>query len=361
WMPIFPCWNNYTSAMIGDHATVMISDAYTKGITGFDTEKAWKYMAKNAFTHNDDTTSYRLGKGRRAMDTYLKYGYLPMEEKVPDAFHKEEQVSRTLEYAFDDFATGRFAGAIQKPDAFVALMDRSKNYIHVFDTTTGYVRGRHDDGRWFEPFDPNDTHATFITEGTPYQYTWFVPHDMYGLMKLMGGEKAFEDKLDGLFNGGHYWHGNEPGHQIPYLYNYIGKPWKTQKIVHDIVREEYSTGPGGLSGNEDAGQMSAWLVFSMMGLYPVCPSTPEYIMGKPFFEEITIHYDHGKPLTILTKNLSDINIYVQSITLNQQPYPLSRIMHEDLLKGGVMEIVMGPEPASDRAVKREFRPMSWND
>lgn len=361
WLPIFPCWNHYTAAMIGDHATAMISDAWAKGIRDYDTEKAWKYMAQNAFRHNEDEESYKSGKGRRAMDTYLKYGFLPMEERVPDAFHKDEQSSRTLEYAYDDFALARFAGALGKEDTFKILMERSKNYRHVIDTAIGYVRGRWADGSWYEPFDLNDTQALYITEGTPFQYTWYVPHDVYGLMAMMGGEKRFDEKLDSLFTYGHYWHGNEPGHQIPYLYPYAGKPWKTQEVLHRIVREEYSISPGGLSGNEDAGQMSAWLVFTMTGFYPVCPSVPEYVLGRPFFNELTIHNANGNPFTILVKNQSDANLYIQEMTLNHEPYPFSRIMHEDIMKGGLLEITMGPEPNRSLAQDKQLRPMSWND
>jgi predicted alpha-1,2-mannosidase len=344
WMPIFPAWNNYTSAMIGDHATAMISDAYAKGIRDFQTDTAWKYMAKNAFIFNDDVASYKAGKGRRALDSYLKYHFLPMEEKVPDSFHKQEQVSRTLEYAYDDFVLGNFASQIGKNAESKRLFERAGNWINVFDPTTGYVRGRNADGTWFEPFDPNATRTPFITEGTPFQYTWYVPHDVYGLMNAMGGKEKFTERLDLLFDTDQYWHGNEPGHQTAYMYAWAGTPWKTQQRIKQIIEEEYSTGPGGLSGNEDAGQMSAWLVFSMMGFYPVCPGTPYYILGTPSFENVVIHQENGKSFSIKAQNLSPENYYIQSATMNGSPYEKSWISHANILAGSELVLIMGPSP-----------------
>ena len=172
WLPIFPMWNNYSAAMIGDHAISMICDASAKGIDAFDKEIAWKYMSQNALSFNVDRASYVSGKGRRALDTYLQHGYIPMEEKVTDAFHKQEQVSRTLEYAYDDFVLAKFAESIGKAEEGKLLMDRAENWKNVFDQSTGYMRGKHTDGTWYEPFDPNDPRSPFITEGTAFQYTW---------------------------------------------------------------------------------------------------------------------------------------------------------------------------------------------
>lgn len=344
WMPIFPAWNNYTSAMIGDHVAAMITDTYVKGITDFDTDTAWKYMAKNAFTFNEDVASYKAGKGRRALDSYLKYHFLPMEEKVPDSFHKQEQVSRTLEYAYDDFVLANFAAQIGKNAESILLFERAGNWINVFDTSTGYVRGRNADGTWFEPFDPNATRTPFITEGTPFQYTWYVPHDVYGLMNAMGGKDKFIERLDLLFDTDQYWHGNEPGHQTAYIYAWAGYPWKTQQRIRKIIEEEYGTGLGGLSGNEDAGQMSAWLVFSMMGFYPVCPGVPYYILGTPSFEKVLIHQENGNSFRIKAQNLSPENYYIQSATMNGSLYEKSWISHEDILAGSELVLIMGPSP-----------------
>ncbi|MEM8969381.1 MAG: GH92 family glycosyl hydrolase, partial [Bacteroidota bacterium] len=245
WLPIFPAWNSYTSAMIGDHVTAMIGDAWMKGIDDFDQELAYKMMRKNAFEVNTDTASYRNGQGRRAMDSYLEYGYIPLEDSVPDSFHQREQASRTLEYAYDDFVLSQVAKQLGEDEDYQALTQRAKNWQHVFDTTTGYVRGRYANGDWYEPFDPVATRAPFITEGSPFQYTWYVPHDAAGLMQAMGGRERYIQQLDTLFEQRYYWHGNEPGHQTVYMYAYAGAPWKTQQWVRDIIREEYSAEPGG--------------------------------------------------------------------------------------------------------------------
>jgi predicted alpha-1,2-mannosidase len=313
-------------------------------------------MAKNAFLFNEDITSYQLGKGRRALNSYLKYHYLPMEEKVPDSFHKEEQVSRTLEYAYDDFALSEFAGKLGKANEHKILRQRAGNWRNVFDTSTGYVRGRYADGRWYEPFDPNETRTPYITEGTPFQYTWYVPHDVYGLIDAMGGKDIFIQKLDMLFATDQYWHGNEPGHQTAYLYAYAGALWKTQQRVKTIIEEEYGTGPGGLSGNEDAGQMSAWLVFSMTGFYPVCPGTPYYIIGAPSFPKATINLDNGNTFKILAENISEVNFYIQSATLNGKPFDRAWISHEEIVNGGALIFVMGPKPNVDWASEEKNLP-----
>lgn len=331
WMPIFPAWSNYTAAMIGDHAVSMIVDAFTKGIKDFDVETAYSYLRKNAF-EQPGTEEYRDGKGRRALASYLKYGYIPLEDSVWDAFHKREQVSRTLEYSFDDYALAQFAKGLGKTGDYDLLLKRSQNWRNAFDSKTGFVRGRHSDGTWTEPFDPNSK-ASFICEGTPFQYTWYVPHDIPGLIQAMGGEKASTDKLDAFFREGRYWHGNEPGHQIPYLYTLAGKPYRTQEVVRNIIQEEYGTGSGGLSGNEDAGQMSAWLVFSMMGFYPVCPASGQYVITTPAFDEIKIFLPGGKFFLISSVSSKPGSNYIKVITRNGGVYPHRVINHEDIVKG----------------------------
>ncbi|MFP4097131.1 MAG: GH92 family glycosyl hydrolase [Cyclobacteriaceae bacterium] len=352
WLPIFPAWNSYTSAMIGDHVTAAIGDAWMKGIDDFDQELAYSLMRKNAFEVNTDRESYLNGQGRRAMDSYLEYNYIPLEDSVPDSFHQKEQVSRTLEYAYDDFVLSQVARKLGKTEDYEALRERAKNYQNVFDTTTGYVRGRYADGSWIEPFDPVATRASFITEGSPFQYTWYVPHDVAGLIELMGGREQFVQKLDTLFEKRYYWHGNEPGHQTVYMYAYAGAPWKTQQWVRDIIREEYSAEPGGLSGNEDAGQMSAWLVFSMMGFYPVSPGMPYYVMGSPVFEETTINLTNGNTFTIQATNNSEENRYIQSASLNGAPLERSYLLHEEIMQGGELVLEMGSEPNKNWASKQ---------
>jgi predicted alpha-1,2-mannosidase len=334
WMPIFPAWGSYTGAMIGDHVSTMISDAYIKGIIDFDIQKAYKYMRQNAFeTPSHD--QYVDGKGRRALPSYLKYGYIPLEDSVWDAFHRREQVSRTLEYALDDYALAQVAAAIGKENDFKVLMKRAGNYKNVFDISTGYVRGRYANGRWYEPFKPN-AKASFICEGTPFQYTWYVPQDVPGLIKLMGGKKAYLKKLNDFFEGGYYWHGNETDQQAPFMFAMGGEPAKTQYWTRKINDEEYGTGPGGLSGNEDAGQMSAWLVCSMLGFYPLCPGSGEYIITTPAFEEIRIKLQDGKYFTVKSQGLDENSLYIKSATLNGQRFKGSVLKHKDIIQGGTV-------------------------
>lgn len=348
WLPIFPSWNSYTAAMIGDHCIAMIGDAIIKDVPGFDYEEAYTLMRKNAFEANPDSGSYRDGKGRRAMESYLKYNYVPLEDQVMEAFHRREQVSRTLEYAYDDFVLSQVAKKLGKTDDYKALIKRAENYRNVIDPETGYARGRHADGTWIEPFDPFAS-TSFICEGTPYHYTWYVPQDIAGLIRHMGGKERFINRLDTFFEGDYYWHGNEPGHHIAYLFTYAGEPWKTQKWVHDIINREYFTTPDGLSGNDDAGQMSSWLVFSMVGFYPVCPGMPYYVIGSPSFEESVITLENGKKFTIEAKGASEKNIYIQSATLNGQPYDKSYILHKDIMNGGILSFVMGDTPNKEWA------------
>lgn len=343
WLPIFPSWNQYTAAMIGDHAVSTLTDAYVKGIQGFDAEKAYYYMRKNAFESPATWEEYVDGKGRRALPSYLEYGYIPLEDSVKEAFHKMEQVSRTLEYAYEDFALLQMAKALGKSEDIPILEKRAQNYRNIFDPSVGFMRGKYKDGSWYEPFDADKKRPPIYTEGTAWQYSWYVPHDVQGLIELVGGRKAFTAKMDTLFAQGHYWHGNEPSHQIAFLYNYAGQPWKTQANVRSILHEEYSTGPGGLSGNDDSGQMSAWYVFGAIGMYPVCPSIPEYALCSPIFDEVTIDTGGEKPFVIRCLNNSAENMYIQSAKLNGQPYDKAYLQHQDILAGGVLEFEMGAE------------------
>ena len=343
WMPIFPCWNSYTSAMIGDHCIAAICDAYVKGVRNFDIDTAYSYMRKNAFESPADSADYKNGMGRRALRSYLKYGYIPLEDSVKEAFHQCEQVSRTLEYAFDDFALAQAARMLGKEEDARILTERSKNYVNVIDPSTGYAQGRHADGTFLRG--GNEFGFTkFITEGAPCHYTWYAPHDVGGLMKAMGGRGAFTAKLDSMFTQRRYWHGNEPCHQMAWMFNYAGQPWRTQKEVRHIMTTEYFNSPGGLSGNDDAGQMSAWYVFAALGFYPVAPGTPYYMLGSPSFPKAVIHLEDGKEFTIIAEGASPENIYIQSATLNGKPYDKNYINHFDITAGGVLELVMGPEP-----------------
>ena len=331
WMPIFPAWGSYTAAMIGDHVSTMISDVYVKGIRDFDLKTAYQYMRQNAF-ENPSQKEYVDGKGRRALSSYLKYGYVPLEDSVWDAFHKREQVSRTLEYALDDYALAQVAKDLGRKSDYKSLMKRSKNYRKVFDINTGFVRGRYANGHWIEPFNPN-LKASYICEGTPHQYTWYVPQDVPGLIKIMGGKTIFLKRLNEFFDGGFYWHGNETDQQAPFMFALAGDPIKTEEWTRKIINEEYGIGPGGLSGNEDAGQMSAWLVCAMMGFYPVCPGTGQYVITTPFFNQIKIELPDGNYFTLNSDSRNDKNLYIESITKNGRKFTRSFLTHQEIMNG----------------------------
>jgi predicted alpha-1,2-mannosidase len=333
WLPIFPCWNSYTAAMIGDHATAFIASAYNKGIRNYDVNAAYKLMRKNAFETPATFEEYKNGMGRRALSSYLKYGFIPMEDSVQEAFHKKEQVSRTLEYAFDDYALSIVAKGLNKNADYKKLRQRALNYKNVFDKSVGMVRGKFINGIWAENFSA-DKRQAYITEGTPRQYTFYVPQDVPGLAALMGGKKPLENALDNLFAKKEYWHGNEPGHQIPFMYNYTAAPYKTQQIVSTILQEEYSDGPGGLSGNDDAGQMSAWYVFAAMGFYPVNPVGNNYELSRPLFKKITLQLPAGKTFVIQNSNTNNT---FKNKKLNGVSYKKNTIDYKDIMKGGVLE------------------------
>jgi predicted alpha-1,2-mannosidase len=344
WLPIFPCWNSYTSAMIGDHVTVFISSAYAKGIRDYNVDEAYRLMRKNAFEVAPDA-DYLNGMGRRALTSWLKYGFIPLEDSVPIAFHKKEQVSRTLEYAYDDHALSIVARGLGKKEDHALLITRAMNYVNVFDPSVGMVRGRYADGSWYSPFLP-DKREFYITEGTARQYGFYVPHDIPGLAALMGGRDKLEQALDSLFIKGEYWHGNEPGHQIPFLYNYTAAPWKTQQRVAEILSGEYSDGPGGLSGNDDSGQMSAWYIFAAMGFYPVDPVSGNYILTAPIFDQVRLQLSEGKHLIIRCHRKTPGDKYISRISWNGKNYSKNYLAHSHFMKGGIVEIWLENEPTA---------------
>ena len=373
WLPIFPCWNSYTAAMIGDHCTSVLADAYVKGIRGFDAEKAYQYMRKNAFTQPATYEEYQDGMGRRALDSYLRYGFIPLEDSVKEAFHQQEQTSRTLEYAYDDFCVAQMAKALMTvenglktidnrvmtiddrlktiddrrktiddrrktiddrlktmDEDYRELMRRSANWRNVINPLTGWADGRHADGRWEDNRDLVNRQP-YITEGATCHYTWYVPHDIPGLIRLMGGEQPFTARLDSMFTEGRYWHGNEPCHQVAWLYSLAGHSEKTRQRISHILRTEYNDTPGGLSGNDDAGQMSAWQLFASMGFYPVCPATPQYVLGGTAFQQLTLNLPGSKPLVI--RRSPDAHYRLNGHTL-----ATPTIGHADLLRGGTLDM-----------------------
>ena len=349
WLPKWYKANRYTNCMIGTHADSVIADAIVKGLKGFDWSKAYKAIRKDAFEEN-------LGyyESRRGLKDYMKFGYVPVD-KIGEA------TSRTLEFAYDDFCVAQVAKKLDFKDDYEALIRRSKNYKNLFDPDLGFMRGKDSSGNFVlhdsSGFDPTVAYR-YYTEGNAWQWTFFVPHDVYGLVDLFGGKENFERKLDELFSTasklkgppditgliGQYAHGNEPSHHIPYLYVYAGKAWKTQKMVRYIMDNLYGDTPAGLCGNEDCGQMSAWFIFSALGFYPICPGTPYYILGSPLFEKAVVNLPNGKKFTILAENNSRINIYVQKVYLNDKEINRAWITHEEIMSGGTLKFVMGDKP-----------------
>ena len=338
WLPIFPLWNSYTSAMVGDHVVAIIAEAYVKGVINLS-EADYQMMKRNATETPATYAEYLDGKGRRALRSYLKYGYIPLEDSVKEAYHSREQVSRTLEYAYDDFALALVAKKMGKDDDYRYFIKRSQNYQNVFDPKVMNMNGRYANGDFLKEFDKNKM-VSFMTEGTPWQYNWFVPQDPLGLINLMGGNEKFNQTLDEFFAQGQYWHGNEPGQQIPFLYNYSGQPWKTTREVRHILKTEYDIGPGGLSGNDDSGQISAWYILAAIGFYPVCPVLPEYAVTGPIFPKIIIKLGGGKRLVISAPGTSEKKCYIKSIRFNGKEITNYKLSHFDLIQGGKIDFEM---------------------
>jgi predicted alpha-1,2-mannosidase len=338
-LPVWELSSNETWCMIGYHAVPVIADAYLKGIRDYDTEVAFKAMLASA------------NKDNAGLKYYKKYGFIP-------ANMESESVSKTLEYAYDDWCIAAVADKMNHPDVSNQFMLRAQSYKNIFDKESGFMRARYN-GSWFLPFDPREVNFNY-TEANSWQYSFYVPHDMQNFIAMHGGKDALASKLDALFTAptattgrdqsditgliGQYAHGNEPSHHIAYLYNFVGQPWKTQQKVDHIIKNFYKNEPDGLIGNEDCGQMSAWAVLSSMGFYSVCPGTNQYLIGKPSFDEVTINLENGKQFTINAINLSDKNIYIQSATLNGVPYTKSFIMQEDIINGGNLTLTMGNKP-----------------
>ena len=345
-LPVWTLYGNETNTMTGYHSIPVIAEAYLKGIQGFDIEKAYEAMK---------TT---MMQDERGLEFYKKFGYVPFNLL-------DESVTITLEYAYNDWCVAQIAKALGKDDDYNYFLSRSKAYEHLFDTETGFMRGKSDSGdSWHEPFDPkfssHRVHADY-TEGNAWQHSWFVLHDTDNLIKMHGGEEKFTDKLEQLFTEsseitgenvsadisgliGQYAHGNEPSHHIAYMFNYANKPWKTQYWVREILKTQYNTTPEGLSGNEDCGQMSAWYVFSSIGLYPFNPASGEYQIGSPIFEKTTIKVSESTYFTIIAENASDENIYIQSALLNGKEFNRTMLKHRELMNGGTLKFIMGTNP-----------------
>lgn len=352
-LPIWPLSAGETGTMIGYHSVSVIADAYLKGIRGFDAEKALKAMIDSS------------EKNKKGADYYIKYGFIPSNIK-------KESVSCLLEFAYDDWCIARMAKAMNKEDIYKTYIKRSQNYIHVFDGSTKFFRGKRIDGNWEQPFNPYVVSRDF-TEATAWQYRYFVPHDVYGMTQQFGGKEEFVAALDSLFSAkseiqgelqditgmiGQYAHGNEPSHHIAFLYNYVGQPWKAQALTRNILHEMYKPTPQGIIGNEDCGQMSAWYIFSSLGFYPVCPGSNEFVFTSPLFEKSVVTLASGKKLTILANN-PKINIYIDKITLNGKEIKTNFISYEQIMAGGVLKFTLTSKPNLSRGTDTESAPYSF--
>ena len=352
-MPIMEFSGNEAATMIGYHSLPVLADAYVKGIRDYDTRKAFAAMKQ-------------LADGERAgKKLYLQYGYIPYDIEG-------QSVSRTLEYSFDDWCVSRLAKDFNETD-YNYYSQRGQFYHNLFDRETGFMRPKNSEYGWLSDFDPMEISNRY-TEANAYQYTPSVFQDIEGLIKIIGGDKEFEKWLDTMFSTkmdlskmhlpdvtgliGQYAQGNEPSHHIAYLYNYVGVSWKTQKLIRQILTTLYTVSPDGISGNEDAGQMSAWYVLSAMGFYPVTPGLAYYVIGSPLFDKVTIHLENGKKFQIIANNNKINHPYIQSVTLNGEPYLKSILNHSDIISGSKMVFEMGKVPNKEWAGLKEDRPFS---
>lgn len=353
---LLPVWEldaNETFCMIGYHSIPVIVDAWMKGIRGFDGKYALEAMKHSA---NLD----HLG-----LKEYRKNGFIPGDKE-------SESVSKTLEYAYDDWCIAQMAKSLGNDADYKSYIKRGQFYKNLFDPTVGFMRPRYNGG-WKASFDPSEVDNNF-TEANSWQYSFYVPQDISGLINLHRGVSNFEKKLDDLFSAssniagrkqaditgliGQYAHGNEPSHHMAYLYNYVGRPWKTQKIVRQIMDEMYTDKPDGLCGNEDCGQMSAWYVLSSVGLYAVCPGNTQYAIGSPIFGKIQINLENGKKFAIVAENNSKKNIYIKEAYLNGKPLNRSWVDYSEIMAGGELKLVMADVPNKEWASTEEGIPTS---
>ncbi len=343
--------------MIGYHAVPVIADAYLKGIRGYSADEALEAMVASA-------TNPRYA----GLDAYMKSGWVPADKE-------RESASKTVEYAYDDWTIARMARAMGRAEVADRFARRARNWTNVFDNKTGFVRARNSDGKFREPFDPAVAGNGDYTEGNAWQYSWYAPQDTAELIQRMGGDARFVRKLDALFDArvdpasfsnvedisgliGFYAHGNEPSHHIAYLYDYAGSPWRTQRRLAQIVASQYHATPDGLSGNDDLGQMSAWLIFTALGFYPVTPGSGEYVIGRPFVSRAVLHLPNGKRFTVSVDALEERNGYVGAVRLNGKPLTRTFIRHEEIMAGGELHFVMQPQPDKHWGASVSSRPYS---
>ena len=365
----------HRGCMVGNNSASIVADAYLKGLRGYDAEELWKAVVHGANNVHPTVSS----TGRLGYEYYNKLGYVPYDVKI------NENVARTLEYAYDDWCIYKFGKALGKSEKELKpFLARAYNYKNVFDPETKLMRGRNKDGKFQTPFSPLKWGDAF-TEGNSWHYTWSVFHDPQGLINLMGGKQNFNQMLDSVFNVpplfddsyyggviheiremqimnmGNYAHGNQPIQHMIYLYGYSGQPWKTQYWIREVMDKLYTAHPDGYCGDEDNGQTSAWYVFSAMGFYPVCPGSNQYVLGVPYFDKLTLHLENGKSLTVTAKGNSDNTRYVNAMTLNGETYNHNYLTHDAVMNGGNIVFDMSTTPNTQRGTLAEDVPYSLSN
>lgn len=359
---VLPMWElagNYTATMTGYHAVSLLADALTKGIADFDATQAYEAGCRSSICDTAGIvtpTAVKLALMPKSKEYKNTLGYIPWDKE-------HESVAKGLEYAYNDWCISLLAEAAGDSLGVKEYQNKGLAYKHYFDAETRFMRGKDETGKWHEPFNPRSSNhrEDDYCEGTAWQWTWFVPHDVDGLIELMGGREQFIEKLDSLFIAdsalegelvsadisgliGQYAHGNEPSHHILHLYNYVGEPWKTQELVDKVLKEQYFNDVDGLSGNEDCGQMSAWYILNSLGFYQVCPGKPVYSIGRPWFPKAVVNLPNGKTITIEVKNFSKENKYIKSVKLNGRELTEPFFNHSDIAGGAVFEYEMVAEP-----------------
>lgn len=364
----------HRGCMVGNNSASIVADAYLCGLKNYDAETLWQAVVHGASAVHPTVSS----TGRLGYEYYNKLGYVPYDVKI------NENVARTLEYAYDDWCIYEFGKALGKSKKELEpFRKRAFNYRNVFDSESKLMRGRLKNGKFQSPFSPLKWGDAF-TEGNAWHYTWSVFHDPAGLIQLMGGKQTFNNMLDSVFNVpplfddsyygsviheiremqimnmGNYAHGNQPVQHMIYLYGYSGEPWKTQYWIRQTMQRMYNANPDGYCGDEDNGQTSAWYVFSAMGFYPVCPGAGEYVLGAPYFDEMTLHLENGRTVSIKANGNTDDNCYVNSLTLNGKPYSKNYIKRSDLMQGAQFVYNMSAKPNYSRGTAESDAPYSFS-
>jgi predicted alpha-1,2-mannosidase len=350
WMPKWPN-PAYTNIMIGTHADSLVAEAVRKGFHGFDRQLAWQAVYKDAMTPPDGDTTRRWAdraphtpyEARGGLTYYKQLGYVPTDKT-------DEASSRTLEDSYDDWCVAQLAKALGRMQDYRFFLQRSLDDRHLYNPAVGLMNGRLSTGQWAplggDRTFPGNSSIAGWTEGDAWVYTWAPLHDQAGLLQLMGGAKAYDAKLDEFFLGGHDDQSNEPSHHYGYLYDFGGQPWKTQAKLRQIAAEDYGYGPGGLDGDDDCGQMSAWLLFTAMGIYPVNPASGEYMIGSPLYGRMSLRLASGRTFTVEAENNSALNMYIQSATIDGRPLDIPVVTWEQIQAGAMVRFVMGPHPSA---------------